>query len=103
MIETRPAARRWTDTDDKLLHDMLKAGLTAEEIGQRLTRTAVSIYSRVQVLDKNAASVRSPRGCPHSQVCLDLHGSRESSVGSAPGFLRTPRLARVFREVLSAN
>jgi hypothetical protein len=52
MIEPRPAARRWTVTDDKLLHDMLKAGLTAEEIGRKLTRTAVAIYSRVQVLDK---------------------------------------------------
>jgi hypothetical protein len=52
MIEAKPAARRWTDTEDNLLRDMLNAGLTAEEIGRRLARTPVAVYSRVQHLDK---------------------------------------------------
>lgn len=38
--------------EDNLLHDMLKAGLAAEEIGKRLARTPTAIYSRVQDLDK---------------------------------------------------
>jgi hypothetical protein len=52
MIEPKPAARRWTVIEDNLLHDLLNAGLTAEEIGQRLARTPVAIYSRVQYLDR---------------------------------------------------
>jgi hypothetical protein len=52
MIEPRPAARRWTVMEDNQLHEMLSAGLTADEIGRRLARTPVAVYSRVQVLDK---------------------------------------------------
>jgi hypothetical protein len=53
MIEPKPAVRRrWTVTEDNLLHDMLNAGLTAEQIGQRLARTPVAVYSRVQDLDR---------------------------------------------------
>jgi hypothetical protein len=52
MIEPKPPARRWTIVEDNLLHDMLKAGLAAEEIGKRLARTPTAIYSRVQDLDK---------------------------------------------------
>lgn len=52
MTEAKSARRRWTHVEDSLLRDMLNAGLSAEEIGQRLARTAVAIYSRVQDLDK---------------------------------------------------
>jgi|SRR5580698_4916310 hypothetical protein len=52
MIEPKPDARRWTITEDRLLHEMLNAGLTAEEIGRRLARTPIAIYSRVQRLER---------------------------------------------------
>jgi hypothetical protein len=40
---------------------MLNAGLTAEEIGQRLARTPVAICSRIQnLVKKPAASVLPP-------------------------------------------
>jgi hypothetical protein len=38
--------------EDSLLHEMLNARLTAEEIGKRLARTTIAVYSRVQGLDK---------------------------------------------------
>jgi hypothetical protein len=52
MIKPKPVTRRWTVAEDNLLHDMLNAGMTAEEIGRRLARTAAAVYSRVQDLDK---------------------------------------------------
>ena len=52
MIEPKPAARRWTIAEDRLLHEMLNARLTAEDIGRRLARTPVAIYSRVQRLER---------------------------------------------------
>ena len=48
MTGPRPAGRRWTPDDERLLQDMLAAGKTAIEIGRKLKRTTQAIYARLQ-------------------------------------------------------
>jgi hypothetical protein len=52
MSEQESGRRRWTHLEDNLLHNMLAAKLTADEIARRLARTPTAVYSRVQYLDK---------------------------------------------------
>lgn len=61
--------------EDSLLHDMLNAGLTAEEIGKRLARTPTAVYSRVQDLDKKRRKQDDPPSRPEAirpHVALEL-------------------------------
>jgi hypothetical protein len=50
MTGPRPAGRPWTRAEDRSLEEMLKAGLKAPEIAQKLKRTVGAVYSRKNVL-----------------------------------------------------
>jgi hypothetical protein len=46
MTGPRPAGRPWTRAEDHLLKEMLKAGLKAPEIAQKLKRTIGAVHAR---------------------------------------------------------
>jgi hypothetical protein len=46
MTGPRPAGRPWTRAEDHSLEEMLKAGLKAPEIAQKLKRTIGAVHSR---------------------------------------------------------
>ena len=50
MTEPRPGAARWTEHDENVMVEMLKAGKTAVEISLELKRTRGAVYSRLQRL-----------------------------------------------------
>jgi hypothetical protein len=52
MTGPRPAGRPWTLADDDQLRAMLKAGIKATAIAQKLKRTVGAIYSRANAIRK---------------------------------------------------
>jgi hypothetical protein len=46
MTGPRPAGRPWTRAEDHLLEEMLKAGLKAPKIAQKLNRTIGAVHAR---------------------------------------------------------
>lgn len=50
MTGPRPAGRPWTRAEDHSLEEMLKAGLRAPEIAQKLKRTIGAVHSRKMAL-----------------------------------------------------
>ena len=48
MAGPRPAERRWTLGEEKLLLEMLEAGKTAVEVSREIKRTPGANYSRMQ-------------------------------------------------------
>jgi hypothetical protein len=51
MTGPRPAGRPWTRAEDHSLEEMLKAGLKAPEIAQKLKRTIGAVHSRKIILE----------------------------------------------------
>jgi hypothetical protein len=61
MVGPLPAARRWTEEEDKRLIELLRSGMKAPAVARQLKRSPGAVYARLKKASASATSLPTER------------------------------------------